>query len=295
VSESSILISVVIPTRHRNDLLKICLDQLAPGVQTLPKDQYEVIVTDDGNESTAEALLEEHYPWVRWMAGPRKGPGANRNFGVTQAKGEWIAFTDDDCIPKPSWLEGYANALKPDTLVYEGQTICEEEYCPLTHETPVNKTGGNLWSCNVLIQRRLFLELGGFDTNFPYATSEDTDFRERLHHKNISHPFIPTAIVEHPPRPKRPGIMCGRFDECKALIFYKAGNRGVFTPRLIRQIFATWFYAYQRWGRLSKEVFISLVALVQELAYVTIHGPRWSRKYYLKYKDQPPSYHYREL
>ena len=51
------LISVVVPTCHRNDLLARCLEGLAPGAQTLPADQYEVIVTDDGTRSTAEALI----------------------------------------------------------------------------------------------------------------------------------------------------------------------------------------------------------------------------------------------
>ncbi|WP_309711138.1 glycosyltransferase family A protein [Armatimonas sp.] len=291
MNESSILISVVIPTRHRNDLLKICLDQLTPGAQTFPADQYEVIVTDDGSESTAEAFLKEDYPWVRWVAGPRKGPGANRNFGVEHAHGEWIAFTDDDCIPKPSWLEGYANALNPDTLVYEGQTICEEEYCPLTHETPVNITGGVLWPCNFLVQKIFFQQFKGFDASFPFS-HEDADFRERLRSQSIHFPFVPEAIVMHPPRKKRPGIISGKLHEGYAVLYYKTGNRGMFTLRLIKIILKSWYYSNKLWGQLSLETFISLVELSKELACVIVYAPRWSRKYYLKYKDKQPTYHF---
>ncbi|MFM6077529.1 MAG: glycosyltransferase, partial [Dolichospermum sp.] len=50
------LFSVIIPTYHRNDLLVKCLNCLTPGVQTLPADQYEVIVSDDGYQSTAQEM-----------------------------------------------------------------------------------------------------------------------------------------------------------------------------------------------------------------------------------------------
>ena len=58
-------ISVIIPTCHRDDLLAQCLDCLAPGVQTLPPEQYEVTVTDDGSRTTAQQLVQESYPWVQ--------------------------------------------------------------------------------------------------------------------------------------------------------------------------------------------------------------------------------------
>jgi glycosyltransferase involved in cell wall biosynthesis len=102
--------SVIIPTYHRNDLLAKCLDCLADGIQTLPFEQYKVIVTDDGSETTAEEMIRECYPWVQWVAGPHKGPAANRNNGAKYAKGKWLAFTDDDCLPDPQWLETYAEA-----------------------------------------------------------------------------------------------------------------------------------------------------------------------------------------
>ncbi|MFM6609030.1 MAG: glycosyltransferase family 2 protein, partial [Dolichospermum sp.] len=62
------LFSVIIPTYHRNDLLAKCLDWLTHGVQTLPADKYEVIVSDDGYQSTAQEMIEQNYPWVKWVA-----------------------------------------------------------------------------------------------------------------------------------------------------------------------------------------------------------------------------------
>src|SRR5688500_16589114 len=96
---SEIQFSVVIPTYHRNDLLARCLRQLVPGRQTLDASRYEVIVTDDGRDTTAEAMIRDQFSFVRWVRGPQRGPAANRNNGVKHARGEWVVFTDDDCVP----------------------------------------------------------------------------------------------------------------------------------------------------------------------------------------------------
>ena len=65
------LISVVIPTRDRNATLALCLDRLAPGAQTLPHDQYEVVVSDDSAGHLAFELVRDRYPWARWQEGPQ--------------------------------------------------------------------------------------------------------------------------------------------------------------------------------------------------------------------------------
>ena len=95
------IISVIIPTFQRNDLLAQCLDRLAPvqqpGLDVLQPGQaespepaepfaYEVIVTDDGVSTTAETMIRQQYPWARWMAGgqpePRSRPGPRPVAGV---------------------------------------------------------------------------------------------------------------------------------------------------------------------------------------------------------------------
>lgn len=200
----SLLFSVIIPTYHRNDLLAKCLDCLAPSIQTLPTEQYEVIVTDDGSETTAEEMILEHYPWVNWVAGPRKGPAANRNNGANFARGEWLAFTDDDCLPDPQWLEAYAKAIDTQVtcLVFEGRIYVDRPRRNLAETSPTNETGGRLWSCNFTIQRQLFESLAGFDERFPYAAMEDVDLRLRLTKRGHKFPFIQSASVCHPWRRK---------------------------------------------------------------------------------------------
>ena len=143
------LISVVIPTRDRNETLARCLDRLAPCGQSLPHDQYEVIVSDDSAHAAARELIFDRYPWVRWTAGPRRGPAANRNAGSRVARGEWLAFTDDDCLPELGWLESFAAAFNAsaDALdALEGRTTCRAGLDSPRHTAPVHLDGGKTGS-----------------------------------------------------------------------------------------------------------------------------------------------------
>jgi len=98
-------LSIVIPTCHRNESLARCLDALAPGVQTLEPEFYELIVTDDGTAANAKEMVKLNYSWAKWVEGPKRGPAANRNYGAAQAKHEWLVFTDDDCVPCQNYLK----------------------------------------------------------------------------------------------------------------------------------------------------------------------------------------------
>jgi len=194
------LFSVVIPTCDRPASLAACLARLAPGRQTLAAEHYEVIVSDDGAAAPAEALVRETFPWARWTPGPRRGPAANRNAGAAAARGAWLVFTDDDCLPDPGWLAAYARAAEavPPPALLEGRTYVDR---PRTHPldtSPVNETGGYLWSCNFAIGRGLFAELRGFDERFPFSALEDRELHLRLRRRGIEPVFCPAAGVLHP-------------------------------------------------------------------------------------------------
>ena len=194
-----LLISVIIPTCHRNDLLAKCLDCLAPGVQTLSPEQYEVIVTDDGSRSTAQQMVQEGYPWAKWTEGPHRGPAANRNHGAKIASGEWLAFTDDDCLPEPGWLFALAGAMNGPEQALEGAIHPVGNLDQDLAECPVNLTGGYFWSANIAIQRTLFQQINGFDPTYLLAAHEDQDIKIRLESKTAII-FVTQAVVLHPVR-----------------------------------------------------------------------------------------------
>ncbi len=195
------LFSVVIPTRHRADTLAVCLERLAPENQRVAADDYEVIVTDDGIDVLAETELGTRFPEVRWTRGPCSGPAANRNHGANLATGEWIVFTDDDCVPDAGWLRAYAAAIAVGgsaVSVLEGRTYVDRPRDHPLDFSPVNEAGGRLWSCNFAIRRALFAELGGFDRRFPYNAMEDMELHFRLVACGIEPRFVPSAAVLHP-------------------------------------------------------------------------------------------------
>jgi glycosyltransferase involved in cell wall biosynthesis len=196
---NKLTLSVIIPTYHRDDMLAKCLDCLAPGVQVLPAEQYEVIVTDDGSKTTAKEMILDRYPWAKWVAGPRKGPAANRNNGAQYAQGEWLVLTDDDCLPDPNWLSAFADATTGPALALEGAIHPLGDINQDLAECPVNLAGGRFWTANVAVRRSLFEQIGGFDPNYPFAIHEDEDLKLRLSpFTPIS--FVPEARVFHPVR-----------------------------------------------------------------------------------------------
>jgi glycosyltransferase involved in cell wall biosynthesis len=200
MSELNTRFSIVIPTLDRNEALATCLTRLCTEVQRVSSTDFEIIVTDDSPEGLARKMIESDFPLVRWVEGPGRGPSANRNNGARNALGQWIFFTDDDCIPDSHWLNFLIEHSKCGFRVLEGKTICSAGLSGRLYEAPINEVGGFLWSCNFAIQRELFFELGGFDERFPFASGEDEEFRERLKKFGIKTLFVPKAIVDHPPR-----------------------------------------------------------------------------------------------
>ena len=278
-------ISVVIPTCHRNDLLAKCLDCLAPGAQTLPPELYEVIVTDDGSASTAQQLVCERYPWAKWTAGPRRGPAANRNHGATLAQGEWLAFTDDDCLPAPGWLDGFRAAVEPGTSVYEGKTTCEAGLRSPLENAPINLTGGWLWSCNIMLHQSVFAALGGFDENFPHPHMEDVDFRERLKEAKFTFVFVPEAHIDHPPRRVAWGPQRGAAQESEIMWFYKTGQSRLSGLRILKRTVGFRLRAIAG-SPLSADTAVALASLSCELIYLATKVRSWELKYRALYLNE---------
>jgi GT2 family glycosyltransferase len=195
------MISVIIPTCNRNELLRKCLVQLAPSSQTIDASSYEVIVTDDSEQSKAKKLIVDEFPWAKWIEGPKKGPAANRNNGARKAKGDWLLFIDDDCLPNENILREYhhSSLINSNISVFEGRITADRLQRSFIEESPLNEYGGCLWSCNFMIDKQLFIsKLQGFDEKFPYAAMEDVDLHYRLKKEGAGIIFLSNAWVIHP-------------------------------------------------------------------------------------------------
>lgn len=197
-------LSVVIPTCNRIDALRACLRHLQPDTQTLPCQNYELIVSDDSKGRPVAAILQHEFPDVVWIAGPRRGPAANRNTGAAHASGEVLVFLDDDCLPQPALLATYAAAFAEQPLyAAEGCISADRQLKRMDEDAPVNESGNCFWSCNIAMRKDFFHYIGRFDERFPYAAMEDVELRERILQSGTRIVFLKEASVVHPLRPMK--------------------------------------------------------------------------------------------
>jgi len=199
--------SVVVPTHHRPGPLGRLLDSLA--AQTLDASQFEVIVVPSPDDQSLEWLAKAHYPFSLVVHQPQPDPYSGksasfkRNEGVHRAQADWIAFIDDDCEADPLWL---ATALprtqKYDVFGIEGCTeIPVPEKKTLTYKGLQRLSAqGGYQTCNMFYRKATFLEVGGFDLNFPFYL-EDTDLAWSFLDRGKNIVFLENAIVRHPVPP----------------------------------------------------------------------------------------------
>ena len=102
------LVSVIVPVYNDTDRLKKCLEQLES--QPYPTQSYEVIVVDNASDESP-ATAAEPYAHARLIGETKPGSYAARNAALDQAKGDFLAFTDSDCLPYPDWLAQGVKAL----------------------------------------------------------------------------------------------------------------------------------------------------------------------------------------
>lgn len=227
-------LSVIIPTYNRYDLLRKCLDNLVPDFQTIDAVQYEIIVTDDSKQNGELDLLKKEYPFVDFIAGPQKGPASNRNHGATQAKGDWLVFIDDDCLPDRDLLATYLKEINKGIYKgIEGYINADRSKERFDEQSPLNLTGGCFWSCNIAVEKDVFNAIGGFDEGFPFAALEDTDFYERLK-VTVKTTFLPNAKVIHPWRRASKWGSYKKWIECHQYAIKKANTPKNFRFRIKR-------------------------------------------------------------
>jgi GT2 family glycosyltransferase len=279
------LISVVVPTCDRPDTLRVVMDRLAPGAQRLDAARYEVIVTDDGTREPAAQTIGASHPWARVVTGPRRGPASNRNAGAAAARGDWIAFTDDDTEPSADWLSGFVAAIAPGTDVYEGRTTCDGGFGSPMYQAPVNEMGGWLWSCNFVVSALAFGKVGGFDEAFRFPNAEDQDLRDRLLAAGFKMVFVRDAVVNHPPRRVPNGRRLGEYREADVRYMYKQGIARPVLPLLLRKIARHKLNVIRDTPK-SLDTLLAFGSLARELSYTLRHGAAWEAKYAAEFPER---------
>ncbi len=203
--------SIVIPTHARPGPLKQCIRALTR--LEYPRDRFEVIVVDDASAESPEAVIAESRDGldVTFIRSPqRRGPAAARNTGVSRARGEWLAFTDDDCAPAPDWLTRLADRIRsaPNCLI-GGRTVnqltgnayaaASQLLISYLYDYYNNSPGGARFftSNNMTVYAEAFRTLGGFDAEYLRAAAEDREFCDRWLQRGYRMIYAPEALVYH--------------------------------------------------------------------------------------------------
>ncbi len=198
------LVSVIIPTFNRPELLRHCLDSLAR--QTYPVSRVEVIVVDDGSEESAGPDSGQRtYPFMmRYLRVPHGGPSRARNAGLSASTGEIIALTEDDVVPADDWIErGVQHCLVPGVDAVEGRTIVEGTGSAVRRFEPQPML--SFIPCNLFIRREVYRRCGGYHEEYFNSDTgeyfrEDAEFGFRLLDAGFRIIIASDVIVAHPPQ-----------------------------------------------------------------------------------------------
>jgi glycosyltransferase involved in cell wall biosynthesis len=198
-------VSVIVP--HFNDLanLRACLALLQ--AQTLPADEFEIIVADNNSTVGLDAVRAACGERTIVVNAPIQGAAAARNTGVEASRGRILAFIDSDCRPAPDWLtNGVAALSQADMVGGQVETSVDDD----ANMTPSEAfemvfafnnrryVEGERFSvtANMFVSRAVFDKVGGFRA----AVSEDKDWGQRAARLGFRWAYAPDVRVTHPAR-----------------------------------------------------------------------------------------------
>ena len=212
-SSNSLLISVVLCTFNRADLLAVSLQALAE--QILENSEYEVVVVDNNSTDNTQKVVEEmcnRLTGLRYCFEPIQGLSHARNRGWQEAKGEYVAYIDDDCRVPGQWLtvaKKIIEQISPD--VFGGPYFAfynspkpvwfKDSYGSRDRgkEPRVLGTDEYLDGTNIFFRRSLLKEMGGFNPDLgmsgkTISYGEETALLRRIRGK------MPHQIIYYDPQ-----------------------------------------------------------------------------------------------
>ncbi|MGC1528846.1 MAG: glycosyltransferase [Phormidesmis sp.] len=219
------LVTVAVCTRDRTEDIQLCLDAICK----LDYPNLDILVVDNAPQTEAtKALIEDNYPQVRYVLEPQPGLDWARNRAVLEAKGEIIAYTDDDVVVDAGWVKAIAQTfaenenimavtglIVPYELETEAQVLFEEYggfgkgftykeyYVPVGEKMPWWMAGAGQYGAgaNMAYRRALFTDIGGFDPALDVGTvtngGGDLEMFFRVVESNHLLAYTPAAMVRH--------------------------------------------------------------------------------------------------
>jgi GT2 family glycosyltransferase len=216
------LVSIIVVSFNEIDKIGDCLSDIS--AQTYLN--YEVLVYDNASSDGTPEYIEQSFPQVKLIKGTENlGFGGANNRASEQARGKYLAFVNDDAYVTPNWLEPLVNLLEMDKTVgcAGAELLCtekEKRNIVLCHGNDIHLSGiaylknngqiakpvgpieaGAISGAAFVIRRELFLEIGGFESDF-FLYYEDTDLSLRLRLIGKRCIVIPGSVVYHNSEPR---------------------------------------------------------------------------------------------
>jgi glycosyltransferase involved in cell wall biosynthesis len=218
-------ISVILCTYNRSASLEKALESLSASIVPNPI-EWEILVVDNNSSDGTRAVVESFclkYPGrFRYLFEPHQGKSHALNSGIRDARGEILAFVDDDVSVEPAWLHNLTSVLNGGEWVGSGGRILPPKLFSLPRWLsfdPPYAMGGALcahfdlgekemqldrppYGTNMAFKKEVFLKYGGFRIDMgprpgSELRSEDTELGCRLLTGGERLRYVPSAVVYH--------------------------------------------------------------------------------------------------
>jgi glycosyltransferase involved in cell wall biosynthesis len=242
--ENNTLVSVVITTYNRETYL----DSAIQSVVNQSYKNIEIIVVDDGSKINYAEKICSKYPKCKYHFKTNGGLSSARNYGVSVAKGDFIAFLDDDDLFLPQKIEIQIDILQKKLdvdCVHSSALIIDENDVPTgeiigASESKVHNRSGNVFwnalgvwvikSPTPLFRRKVFNDIL-FDESI--LVGEDVDFYQRMFFKHkLFYVTEPLALYREDDDPNRLSKKLEKYNGIESKIysnFLKMGIKNPFT------------------------------------------------------------------
>ncbi len=235
-SDDDLKVSVIVATRNRSDLCRRLCSAVDRQFEKHPHAQAEVVLVFDGCPAYDWVSMQPHYRTVlieSWV-----GIARARNAGIGVAKGDVLAFLDDDCVPAAGWLSDLLRALDayPQMVAFGGRVVGTDEinlYSQLRKSVYYYETFGP-WYVNAAAEgdllgppyvnggncayrREAIIGVGGFDSILPAYS--DVEFGRRLLRNNGILVAGMTIHHDHPGTFREYLLRCFRSGQARGMLW----------------------------------------------------------------------------
>jgi glycosyltransferase involved in cell wall biosynthesis len=197
-------VSLIVSTRNHAQYLGATL----AGFAAQSRDDAELVIVDnastDHTESVVRGFLEQTTRPVTYLRfAADHGAAVGRSTAVERARGQFVAFTDSDCVPSEKWLQAAVDAFDADEFgIVQGRTECLDRPAPMfSHFIETHRFDSSFSTSNVTY-RRAALNGHRFDGDCVYW--EDTDLGFRVRADGWRATFAEDALVYHQVVPQSP-------------------------------------------------------------------------------------------